>query len=248
MNADWLHRLRRGARLLFWSLLAAHLLSSTFGFLLPFLGGVRSDLIWSSLIYTLAILPALFGVFALSRRCPQDGLERPLSEALRLACGILATFEVLLNIIRTVSSFLFGRQYASELVYCFWPVGVFATVVVLIRIRQLARSLGVARLGRSFFSVTCVYVALVLADYLISGSSLEPKGRRADMLWVVMWTTLSTIVCIWVLVLIGRFGRKAGSVLAGECGRCEYDLTGNESGTCPECGRAVISLEKEDCL
>ena len=59
------------------------------------------------------------------------------------------------------------------------------------------------------------------------------------MLWVSMWAILFAVVGIWGLVLIGRFGRKVGSVKAGNCGNCEYDLTGNESGVCPECGTEI---------
>ena len=32
------------------------------------------------------------------------------------------------------------------------------------------------------------------------------------------------------------------------CIPCGYNLTGNESGVCPECGCAVQKLEKEDCV
>jgi hypothetical protein len=33
----------------------------------------------------------------------------------------------------------------------------------------------------------------------------------------------------------------------GHCSNCGYDLTGNVSGVCPECGCATESLGKEDC-
>jgi hypothetical protein len=32
---------------------------------------------------------------------------------------------------------------------------------------------------------------------------------------------------------------RSKSALAGKCGRCEYDLTGNVSGVCPECGGPI---------
>lgn len=36
-----------------------------------------------------------------------------------------------------------------------------------------------------------------------------------------------------------RFRRRPG-----HCLKCDYDLTGNESGVCPECGTAIASQEK----
>ena len=33
----------------------------------------------------------------------------------------------------------------------------------------------------------------------------------------------------------------------GHCRSCGYDLTGNVSGVCPECGLAIESQEKRDC-
>jgi hypothetical protein len=48
----------------------------------------------------------------------------------------------------------------------------------------------------------------------------------------------------WYLAVVAAFGwaaatlwaRRSGQHLAGRCQHCDYDLTGNESGICPECG------------
>ncbi|MBP7934220.1 MAG: hypothetical protein KA354_06175 [Phycisphaerae bacterium] len=37
------------------------------------------------------------------------------------------------------------------------------------------------------------------------------------------------------------FRRRLARKLSGYCGHCNYDLTGNTSGVCPECGAAVAS-------
>ncbi|HOW70317.1 MAG TPA: hypothetical protein PKY77_06920 [Phycisphaerae bacterium] len=37
------------------------------------------------------------------------------------------------------------------------------------------------------------------------------------------------------------FRRRLASKLSGYCAHCDYDLTGNTSGFCPECGAAVAS-------
>ena len=43
---------------------------------------------------------------------------------------------------------------------------------------------------------------------------------------------------VWVWWYIERAGtaRAARRRARGQCGRCSYDLTGNVSGVCPECG------------
>lgn len=244
MNADWLHRLRRGAGLLFWSQLAAFLLTNLYGFLVPILGGSHGSLKWGSLVYAMASVPALVGVFALSSRGPQDGLGQPFNKALRLACMILATLELLRSIIRTVLSLLFGYDYTFELEPSLDYVGPLAVVAVLMYFRQLARSLGADRLGRSFGTVVCVYAVLTLADYLFFESALRPLGGNVYLFWLSMWAAffIFTAVGIWCLVLIARFRRRVSSVIAGYCGNCEYDLTGNESGVCPECGKLAGQL------
>lgn len=62
-----------------------------------------------------------------------------------------------------------------------------------------------------------------------------------QMLWllagtVVLWT-------MWASPLLTRslFRRSAGP---GQCACCKYDLTGNTSGVCPECGVAVKKLSE----
>jgi len=49
---------------------------------------------------------------------------------------------------------------------------------------------------------------------------------------VLSLLTLAVLnLCVWMMV-----GRKRH---VGHCATCSYDLTGNTSGTCPECGTAV---------
>ena len=34
---------------------------------------------------------------------------------------------------------------------------------------------------------------------------------------------------------------RMARIQAGRCGACDYDLTGNTSGVCPECGARILS-------
>ncbi len=51
---------------------------------------------------------------------------------------------------------------------------------------------------------------------------------------IPFWLTL--LLLIGVNFLLGRWHSRS---LLGSCLHCEYDLQGNESGVCPECGEAV---------
>lgn len=57
-------------------------------------------------------------------------------------------------------------------------------------------------------------------------------------LWVLLlgsWASILIVVCRWNEKL-----RKQGNL----CRACTYDLTGNESGICPECGTELKCLER----
>jgi hypothetical protein len=54
------------------------------------------------------------------------------------------------------------------------------------------------------------------------------------VLWLPLWPAimLFAIPAVW-LWIIGRRGPP------GACRKCGYDMTGNTSGVCPECGAGV---------
>lgn len=49
------------------------------------------------------------------------------------------------------------------------------------------------------------------------------------------------IPCVSFTVAAVYFHRKARGPKPGHCRKCQYDLTGNESGVCPECGSSTSS-------
>ena len=55
---------------------------------------------------------------------------------------------------------------------------------------------------------------------------------RARSVVIPLW---SIVAVLGVLVL----ARSKRRVLVGHCNCCRYDLTGNVSGTCPECGTLI---------
>lgn len=77
------------------------------------------------------------------------------------------------------------------------------------------------------FSSSLVFVVLAgLAQGYIS--SFWP-------LMLVIGTWWGTLIAI----LVGIFFQRAPKPQAGHCATCDYNLTGNVSGVCPECGRRI---------
>jgi ribosomal protein L37E len=75
-----------------------------------------------------------------------------------------------------------------------------------------------------------------------------PEDTRGEPIWLPETSTIAgekdLTIPLWLGVLL--FGIPAGFLIwrdrhttLSQCQRCGYDLTGNVSGTCPECGSPV---------
>lgn len=79
----------------------------------------------------------------------------------------------------------------------------------------------------------------------LMGFAAPPGGVTATLLrrtvWVPHWLVvlLTGVLPIWWGVSAGRAYRRRRRGEIGRCRRCDYDLTGNTSGVCPECGSRV---------
>lgn len=58
--------------------------------------------------------------------------------------------------------------------------------------------------------------------------------------WLPFVGSLTAMIVLW------RRGRRP--VLPGQCRRCGYDLTGNVSGCCPECGSVVAGMVRHQSM
>ena len=85
------------------------------------------------------------------------------------------------------------------------------------------------------FVVACVCASVLGLAATFLPSHPDPK-ELPIVLAVVVWSlsiTLGTCTAVWN-TRRHRRGRQKG-----RCRTCGYDLTGNTSGVCPECGQAI---------
>ena len=81
-------------------------------------------------------------------------------------------------------------------------------------------------------------ILLLTAGYIVDGFVVEPV--RLGAIYLVMVAPITFLVAIPFLLLGPRkFGEN-------RCEKCGYDITGNESGWCPECGIRVGSEPGEE--
>lgn len=115
-----------------------------------------------------------------------------------------------------------------------WMVLPFATGAIAI----LVTAHWMRRLAYTGASALGCYAGLVInADW----------GASLDLVFplVLIWAAVFLTCCGGIVGLIIRgcwtlvFGKPTGKDQPGHCSYCGYDLTGNVSGRCPECGAEV---------
>ncbi len=67
----------------------------------------------------------------------------------------------------------------------------------------------------------------------LSPPTVRPSYREA---FVPTWSAVAALLAPLAVLTAGRV-RRGRWVAVGLCASCGYDLTGNVSGRCPECGR-----------
>lgn len=83
---------------------------------------------------------------------------------------------------------------------------------------------------------------VALAEHGVTDAQTHTPSRlRSPSVWYTLGVLLAltgmlTLVASGTLWTIRRFWRKKATEM-GRCGCCGYDLTGNTSGRCPECGK-----------
>lgn len=66
--------------------------------------------------------------------------------------------------------------------------------------------------------------------------SFAVDRQAAGELAAILLCTLAYALCVWIAYHAVTY-HYTPKYEAGQCRGCGYDLTGNQSGVCPECGR-----------
>jgi hypothetical protein len=89
------------------------------------------------------------------------------------------------------------------------------------------------------WSYNANHVVIVDGGQLVILRLSSPTTRTADVertlpLWVLLPVTAIMPILLW---------RRLRKRIPGTCTRCGYNLTGNTSGICPECGTTVREID-----
>jgi len=127
----------------------------------------------------------------------------------------------------------------------------FAAVLVL------SAGLGVANLAGNF-AIRAGILSVMVNDGTcrigVLDGELFPYGWECEMVprdtYITYYGHIFFITPLWLLWLVALLAtiwmwRRDRARPPGHCVRCGYDLTGNVSGRCPECGTAFKREEKE---
>ncbi len=104
-----------------------------------------------------------------------------------------------------------------------------------------------------------LFSSLLLAGQCAFGLLAAPGYKLAAWLGLGLWGG-TVVIAVVNAMLYGFVGFEFGAVLqkprprawsdrrfpTGECQRCGYDLTGNVSGVCPECGTPIERVAPDD--
>ncbi|HEY3241814.1 MAG TPA: hypothetical protein VGM03_00555 [Phycisphaerae bacterium] len=95
---------------------------------------------------------------------------------------------------------------------------------------------------------TATFYESKLLFILVAGRMLRTRFdiEQLDGLIVLMLTAVALPAALGTLLALLAYRKLRSLVPPGHCSACGYDLTGNTSGVCPECGAAapVRALEQ----
>jgi hypothetical protein len=75
----------------------------------------------------------------------------------------------------------------------------------------------------------------------VTGATWNSGCVRLEILDKYLVALTASLPSIRLIVLARRRREKRRMGAAGRCSSCSYDLTGNVSGVCPECGMAITN-------
>lgn len=82
-------------------------------------------------------------------------------------------------------------------------------------------------------------VACMLGSCVGMIGGLSVSAQYGDVHWIMIFLVTGILHGILHAHAWGWLGEPRSGAVPGYCAACEYDLTGNVSGRCPECGMEV---------
>lgn len=129
--------------------------------------------------------------------------------------------------------------------YCFylsiwWVAGISAAMSVGLTRRSIRRLWRRRRDLRPFaitFALTSALSCFVITRFAIRLAKGQDWPRQPNEFLLPM---LMTCAVIGAVASIETWFNRPRIAATPECAACDYNLTGNQSGYCPECGQATI--------
>lgn len=87
--------------------------------------------------------------------------------------------------------------------------------------------------GQKVLLLLLLWLAALCAVLLLASLPTSPSQRHIPLVMGAVGLALAA-ACLVVILIPNR-----AEWVTGRCRACEYDLTGNQSGRCPECGTPI---------
>lgn len=123
-------------------------------------------------------------------------------------------------------------------------VSLIGWVVVYPEVRSLRNEIATTRRATLVGITTAVYVNIcILPFHLAFGGNLKARNL---LFFAAIYGSISFVWTFSCWIVTRLIDGRIKVVERGACLQCGYDLTGNESGQCPECGAAVEDVLVRD--
>lgn len=101
-----------------------------------------------------------------------------------------------------------------------------------------------ARIALRFIGV--VLLASLVLSFLMRWLLDEPADQRISVLYGTVLWTVSALVGVLDAIQTSRRESRRNISTTPTCQTCGYNLTGNVSGVCPECGKEIHRIKVAD--
>ena len=156
------------------------------------------------------------------------------------------------------------RYAQRKLEIFFWTIAIVVTLVVLLRAGRwrigIEHAFGmpftispyvimfclVSRAYRSKYDPSAMWIGRIVSALLLVATVLAYSTRPSSstygliFIFVPLWLLCCGVIILTLSVLVLRL-RTEKHLPLGHCQECGYNLRGNVSGVCPECGTKIHS-------